>query len=56
MSSLNEFVAIAETIGDDVFGILLGVGTACNLSCAVSPIIVGVIGHMNRIVIGDESL
>lgn len=56
MSRLNEFVAIAETIGDDVFGILLGVGTTCNLPCAISPIVVGVIGHMNHIVIGDESL
>ena len=56
MSRLNEFVTIAETIGDDVFGILLGVGTTCNLPCTVSPIVVGVIGHMNRIVIGDETL
>ena len=56
MGRFNELVAIAETIGDDVFGILLGVGTTCNLPCAISPIVVGVIGHMNRIVIGDETL
>ena len=53
MSRFNELVAIAETIGDDVFGILLGVGTTCNLPCAISPIVVGVIGHVYRIVISD---
>ena len=56
MGRFNEFVAIAETIGDDVTGILLGVGTTCDLTRTISPIVIGVIGHMNRIVISDEFL